>query len=95
MWREHLLHINYETIGEFVRKQKQYAPFDAQALNDKGLRARPHNFILQPLREFRRRYISLEGFRDGWRGSLLSLLMAWYTWEVYWQLAHIQQKAGG
>lgn len=93
--REHLIHINYESVGEFVRKQKQYAPFDAQALNDKGLRARPHNFILQPLREFRRRFISLEGFRDGWRGSLLSLLMAWYTWEVYRQLAHIQQKAGG
>jgi glycosyltransferase involved in cell wall biosynthesis len=83
----HLVHLNYESIGEFVRKQETYARYDALQLRARGLRARPHNFILQPLRELRRRLVSLEGYRDGWRGFLLSVLMAWYIFEVYRMLA--------
>ncbi len=89
----HLLHLNYETVGEFVRKQKQYARYDAQKLYAEGVRARPHHFVLQPWREFRRRYVTLDGWRDGWRGLLLSALMAWNAFEVYRLLA--KQKAGG
>lgn len=88
----HLIHINYETVGEFVRKQKHYARYDAQKLSADGIRAKAHNFVLQPMREFRRRYIALQGYRDGWRGLLLSLLMAWYVFEVYRVLA--QTKNG-
>ncbi len=91
--RGHLVHLNYESVGEFVRKQKQYARYDAQKLFAEGARARPHNFMLQPLREFRRRLITLQGWRDGWRGWLLSLLMAWYTFEVYRELRHIPPSA--
>jgi glycosyltransferase involved in cell wall biosynthesis len=87
MLEGHLLHLNYETVREFVRKQELYAHYDALQLLARGLRARPHNFILQPLREFRRRFVSLEGYRDGWRGCVLSVLMAWYTFEVYRMLA--------
>ena len=90
----HLIHLNYETVGEFLRKQRQYAVLDAESLRLKGVRARPHGFVLQPLREFRRRYLSLEGYQDGWRGLLLSALMAWYNFEVYRRLADRQTEAG-
>jgi len=93
--RGHLIHLNYETVGEFVRKQETYAGFAAQQLCAQGIRARPHHFILQPLREFRRRIIFLQGYRDGWRGCLLSILMAWYTFEVYRMLAAQTRKADG
>lgn len=91
----HLIHLNYETVGEFVRKQETYARYAALQLSARGIRARPHHFILQPLREFRRRFVSLQGYRDGWRGWLLSVLMAWYTFEVYRVLAVQTKKPGG
>ena len=47
---------------------------------------------LQPLREFRRRYVSLGGWRDGPLGLLLSLAMAYYTLRMYLRLA--RQGAG-
>ncbi len=93
----HLLHLNYETPAEFIRKQKQYAHFDAEKLFQEGTRARPHHFVLQPIREFRRRYFSLQGYRDGWRGLLLSVLMSWYMLEVYrqlWQARRSKMKTG-
>ncbi|MCA1554113.1 MAG: glycosyltransferase family 2 protein, partial [Chloroflexi bacterium] len=78
----HLVHLNYENVGEFVRKQRAYARYEAQQLFASGRRARARNFVLQPLREFNRRLIRYEGYRDGWRGWLLSALMAWHTLTV-------------
>lgn len=74
----HLLHYNYDTWQQFHGKQRRYAAMEADILAQRGIRARPHNFILQPLREFRRRYVTLRGYRDGWRGLKLALLLAYY-----------------
>ncbi|MBI5879838.1 MAG: glycosyltransferase family 2 protein [Chloroflexi bacterium] len=79
----HLTHINYETIGEFIRKQRYYAQFDAHKLWQQGVRPQPRKFVTQPLREFYRRFVQLSGWRDGWRGWLLCGLMAWYQFEIY------------
>jgi glycosyltransferase involved in cell wall biosynthesis len=73
-----LLHYNYATWPQFHRKQHFYARYEARILAARRVRPRPHNFILQPLREFRRRYISLRGYRDGLHGLRLALLLAWY-----------------
>jgi len=79
----HMTHINYETVGEFIRKQKHYAQFDARKLWQQGVRPKAHKFVTQPLREFYRRLVQLSGWRDGWRGWLLSALMGWYQFEIY------------
>jgi hypothetical protein len=36
-----------------------------------------------PVREFRRRFLDLEGYRDGPLGLLLGVVMAWYQFRVY------------
>ncbi|MCB9151994.1 MAG: glycosyltransferase family 2 protein [Caldilineaceae bacterium] len=76
--REPLIHYNYTSWAQFHRKQHQYAAYEALILAGRGIRPRPHNFVLQPLREFRRRYITLQGWRDGVGGLRLALLLAWY-----------------
>jgi len=73
-----LLHYNYENWQQFHRKQPAYARYEARILAARGIRPRPHNFVLQPLREFRRRYITLGGYRDGVHGLRLALWLAWY-----------------
>ena len=91
----HLIHENYESIAEFVRKQRTYAGYEAQQLMLAGVRPRVHNFVLQPLREFRRRLVNLQGWKDGWRGWLLSGLMAWHTFDVYRQLHSRSHRKNG
>ena len=38
----------------------------------------------QPLREFWRRYVELHGFREGWLGLVLSLVLAFYSGKAIW-----------
>lgn len=86
-----LIHLNYETLAEFRARQQVYTDYDARVLWNQGQRARPHNLILQPLREFRRRYFTLEGYKDGWHGLLLSGLMAYYEWVKYRKLRRMER----
>ncbi|MFI0606385.1 MAG: glycosyltransferase family 2 protein [Anaerolineae bacterium] len=75
-----LTHINYESWAEFSAKQHAYARLEADRRRAAGARVRPHNLILQPLREFRRRFITDHGYRDGLLGLRLALAMAWTEW---------------
>lgn len=86
-----LVHLNYETVGEFVNKQQAYARYDAGQLYSAGFRARPHNFILQPLRQFYWRWVTLGGWRAGGHGLRLSLLMAYFEWQKYSELTRLGQ----
>jgi len=88
-----LVHLNYDTIEEFVKKQAQYARYDASRLNLAGDRARLHNFILQPLRQFYWRLVTLKGWRDGWHGLRLSGLMAYFEWQKYRELGRLQKMS--
>jgi glycosyltransferase involved in cell wall biosynthesis len=78
-----LIHYNYRTLSEFCERQERYTDYEARALLEDGVRTRWWSPILQPLREFRRRYVTLRGYRDGVHGLVLSLLMAWYTLRRY------------
>jgi len=80
-----LIHYNYKTVRQFLHKQNFYADYEAGILVRRGIRPRPHNLLLQPLREFYRRYFTLQGYKDGGHGLLLSLLMAYYTFVAYWR----------
>jgi len=82
-----ITHYNYQRLGELFTRQAFYSSFEAQALFRRGIRARPHNFLLQPWREFVRRYLQWQGYKDGFHGLLLSGVMAWYTLVTYRKLA--------
>lgn len=90
--KEPLLHYNYADWRQFHHKQQTYARYEAKILAEQGVRARPHNLVLQPARELRRRLITLQGWRDGIRGLRMALLLAWYYGFVpYWLLMASQQ----
>jgi len=90
--REPLIHYNYETLTQFRAKQIQYTRYEAQVWFNEGKRARWRGAIGQPLREFFRRYLSLQGWRDGGHGLLLSVLMAYYSF-VRWNMLREMQKS--
>ena len=84
--REPLLHRNYDSWSEFHAKQRDYANYHADDLARRGIRPRPWTYATQPIREFRRRFVTLGGWRDGTLGVALGLSMAWYEGSAYWQL---------
>jgi glycosyltransferase involved in cell wall biosynthesis len=84
--KEHLIHYNYDSLAHFKRKQSRYVDFEAKILRDKGIRARPWTYLTMPLREFRRRYILLSGYKDGWVGLQVCSLMSWYMFVTYLRL---------
>jgi len=87
--KEHLIHYNYSSLAHFRDKQRRYAEFEAQILYSKGIHAKPWTYFTMPLREFWRRYITLQGYRDGWRGLQLCSLMGWYMFWSYWTLRRL------
>ena len=92
--REPLLHYNYADWSQFHRKQRIYARYEARILSEQGVRPRPHNLVLQPLRELRRRFVTLQGWRDGFHGVRMALLLAWYYgFAPYWLLLQASQRA--
>ncbi len=92
---EPLIHYNYATLGDFVRKQRQYVAYEARILYGQGVRPKPWTYLSQPLREFRRRYVTLKGYKDGFQGLLLCLLVAYYYgFRVTVELGRLWRQAG-
>jgi hypothetical protein len=87
---EPLIHYNYENVAQFHAKQSSRESFEASTLHRQGVRLRPHTFVLQPLRHFWWRYVTLKGYQDGLHGLRLCLLLAYYFgWRNYvrlWQM---------
>ena len=81
-----LVHYNYRTVGEFLLKTGRYTALEAEILRQAGVRPRWRSLVGQPAREFWRRYLTLQGYRDGGHGLLLCLLMAYYAGLTYWRL---------
>ena len=87
-----LLHHSYRTIREFRRRQRRYARMHARSLYQAGVRRRRTAVVAQPLRELRRRLVEYRGYRDGWVGVQLALLMAEYEWRLQRGLARCWRR---
>lgn len=80
-----LTHYNYETLTQFRAKQNTYTRFESREMYQQGIRPRLRSFISMPAREFLRRYLTLQGYRDGVHGLALSALMSYYAfWRQVW-----------
>lgn len=86
-----MIHYNYDTVRQFRARQQTYTDYEARMMFESGERARLRNFMLQPLRQFHWRYVTLQGYRDGWHGLLLSLLMAYYEVVRYRKLWRLER----
>lgn len=84
-----LIHHNYRDVAHFHTTQQSYSSYDATILKQDGVRPKPHNFILQPWRQFWWRYVTLKGYRNGRHGLRLSLYMGYYEWVKYRKLARL------
>lgn len=91
----HFVHYNYRDGRQFAEKQRRYGAYDAGIMMDAGIRPKPHNYILQPLRQFWWRYVTLKGYQDGLHGLRLSLLLGWYEFRKYVLLGQFWREGKG
>jgi glycosyltransferase involved in cell wall biosynthesis len=89
-----LIHYNYRDLQQFVEKQRRYSAYDAQILHEQGIHPKSQNYLLQPLRQFWWRFVTLKGYGDGLHGLRLSLLMAWYEFKKYLLLRGLWKNGG-
>lgn len=85
-----LLHHNYDSLGQFRRKQKDYSERAAVMRRKAGESPSLRDLLVLPLHHFRWRFLTLRGYREGRHGLRLCLLMAWYEFCV---LRRIRQLA--
>lgn len=76
--KEPLIHHNYASMKQFTAKQRQYVELEAGNRLRAGVRPNPWTLYSQPVREFWRYYVRLQGYRDGWHGLKLCSLVAYY-----------------
>jgi len=85
----HLTHLNIETFAELWHKQAAYARREAATMAQAGRVVRWRNYGGAPIREFHYRYIRCAGWRDGWVGLVLALVMAWFAMMSFVVLARM------
>ena len=91
---EPLIHLNYDTLGEFVAKQRRYAALEAWTRWQQGERVRARAVVGQPAREFWRRYVTLGGRQDGALGLVLAAYLAYAAWLRTRRLARLWRERG-
>lgn len=86
-----LIHYNYETLQQFIAKQRKYTDFDTGILLQKGVQPKFYTPYTQTLRHFWWRFVTLNGWRDGAHGILLSALMSYYEMRKYRNVRRARQ----
>lgn len=82
------IHRHYETVAEFVAMINSYSEADAQSRIKRGVKFNIFKLFFDPIYNFLVRYFYRLGFLDGWRGFVLSYLMAMYhfiLWVKIWE----------
>lgn len=88
--REHIIHYNYTSIAQFIDKTfRIYAQNEAAQLLKGGYEFNYLDSIRMPSKEFLSRFFAREGYKDGFHGLMLSLLMAFYHLIIF---AYIWEK---
>jgi glycosyltransferase involved in cell wall biosynthesis len=82
--KNNIMHNNYESISQFLNKLATiYGPNEAEQLIKKGYVFDWKDAIRFPVKEFLSRFFAREGYRDGFHGLMLSLLMSFYHFVVF------------
>lgn len=87
-----LLHYCYPDIDVYLKKLALYTLLGAKKAQLKGKRATIFDLTLRPFVAFVKFYIVKQGFRDGWRGFLISALSSMAVLIKYARLRRLQEQ---
>lgn len=89
-----LEHFTYDSISAFLLRMDRYSTLAAEELYRAGRLTRASDLTLRPLWTFLRMFLVQGGWREGWRGLVLSGLYASYVFSKYaklWELTETRR----
>lgn len=86
------IHYQDKTVSEFISSNRKYADLCARKMLAEGKKFSLLHFLWDPVFEFGIRYIYKKGFLDGWRGLVLSILMAYYRFNVWMKVLSLNEN---
>lgn len=89
-----IVHFNYIDVAQFIEKLNRYTTVEAKQAQERGQSETAWGTARQVLGELTRRYLKKGGYRDGWRGFYLSLLMGLYRVGTAAKLAELNAGMG-
>jgi len=89
--KEHIIHHNYDSIGQYVKKIMIYAPNEAEEKQKNGYVFSYFDAIRFPVSDFLNWFFARKGYKDGFYGLMLALMQAFYHFLVF---AFIWEKQG-
>jgi|SRR3989344_736010 len=95
--KKDILHFNYESVSQFLKKTEVYTQNEAEQLLLSGYVFNWQDCIGMPFKEFLSRFFARQGYKDGLHGLILSLLMASYHLIVFarvWEKAKFKEYEG-
>lgn len=73
------IHDDYDSVRHFVlRSLDAYAYHEALVAHRRGRAPSAGRMLLRPCKRFLGRYLLRQGFRDGWRGLVVAMLLGMY-----------------
>ena len=78
-----ILHYNYQTISQFLKKLDNYTESEAIDFIRINKEVKWYEILRWPLSDFLKTFFSQRGYRDGMHGLALSMLQAFYQLVVF------------
>jgi glycosyltransferase involved in cell wall biosynthesis len=78
-----LEHETYRSLEEYLERMQRYSTLAAQEMEREGRSVNGFDLLLRPPVTFLKMYVMQQGFREGWRGFLLSVFYSVYTFSKY------------
>lgn len=90
-----IVHHNYQTISQFIKRLNRYSDIQAKELQKSGVAFDWRDLIRKPLGEFLSRFFAEKGYLDGVHGLSLSLLQSFSFLVVYlkvWEMEKFKEQ---
>ena len=90
--KHHIIHHDLTDLHSYHVKFARYMNYELDQLVKEGRKFRLREITLRPIYMFCWSYFYKQGFRDGIRGFLLSVLNAYYNFSMYMKLWEYEQR---
>ena len=83
----YVIHLSYENVSQFIEKMNRYTTLEADKRAQWDESIPISKLASTALSEFRKPFLLMEGFKDGYQGLAVSELMSFYYVTTYLKLA--------
>ncbi len=87
-----LVHYNYKNLTEFIDRLNKYTSFYADRLIKEKSKISLDTPISESIKEFINRFIISKGYKDGYLGFVLSILMSFYFFIAFVKAIDLQRN---